>query len=102
MLDKTTAIQIAKRYAQRVVNELNPSYVILYGSYVNGIPTKDSDLDIAVVIDNFSGDYLETSALLFRLCRDIDAYVEPILLDSAQDPSGFFEEVMRTGIVLNS
>ena len=36
-------------YAEAVKNEFSPSAVVLYGSYANGSPHKDSDIDVAVV-----------------------------------------------------
>ncbi|MBQ7075650.1 MAG: nucleotidyltransferase domain-containing protein [Clostridia bacterium] len=79
---------------------MTPSAVVLYGSYANGTPTPDSDIDIAVVFDTFTGDFLETSALLYQLTCDISTSIEPILLDLSNDQSGFVHEVMTTGHLL--
>ncbi len=35
----------------RLINNLNPLKIILFGSYAYGQPNKDSDLDLLVVID---------------------------------------------------
>jgi predicted nucleotidyltransferase len=34
------------------LKELKPYKVILFGSYANGNPTKDSDLDVLVILDS--------------------------------------------------
>ena len=97
MLDKATVINTAKKYANAVVSEFSPNAIILYGSYVNGNPNKDSDIDIAVVFDDFRGDRLETSAKLWSLTRNISTYIEPVLLDTTKDKSGFTEYIMKIG-----
>lgn len=101
MLDKTTTMTNVSRYAEAVRNMLNPNAIILYGSYVNGEPTDNSDIDIAVIMNHFSGDRLETSSKLWGLTWDIDDRIEPILLDSSDsDSSGFISEVLKTGQVI--
>jgi predicted nucleotidyltransferase len=36
----------------RTLKKLKPYKVILFGSYANGTPTEDSDLDVLVVLDS--------------------------------------------------
>jgi len=100
MLDKTLVRQIAVSYAEEVKKILNPKAIILFGSYVSGTPTDASDIDIAVVLDGFDGDWLKTASLLFRLRRGISIDIEPHLLDEQRDASGFVEHVFRTGEVI--
>lgn len=45
-------------------------------------------------------DYLATSARLFKLRRNIDSRIEPILMEEGNDPSGFLAEILRTGEVI--
>ena len=71
MLDKTEARQIAQKYTEEVCNALNPKSVILFGSYVTGNPHKYSDIDIAVVFDDYKGNWYDTAVLLQRLRRNI-------------------------------
>ena len=96
-MDKATALKCAERYAQTVKTVCDPVAVVVYGSYVNGSPNENSDLDIAVVFDGFQGDYLELSALLYRLTCDVSTTIEPIVLDLANDKSDFAKTVLRTG-----
>jgi len=100
MLDKATAVSIAKRYAHEVEKHFEPQAVVLFGSYAKGIASEDSDIDIAVIVNGFSGDYLETSKQLYKLRRHISADIEPVLLDASSDESGFVADVLRTGEVL--
>jgi predicted nucleotidyltransferase len=72
----------------------------LFGSYSAGTARDDSDIDVAVIYDDFKGDFLSTSSLLWKLTRRVSSFIEPILLDRAKDNSGFAAEVMRTGEIL--
>ena len=100
MLDKATAINTAERYAQAIANEFSPVAVVLFGSYVNGEPHEDSDIDVGVIFDGFTGDWLKTSARLWRLIENISFDIEPHLLDITQDKSGFVKHVMKTGQII--
>jgi predicted nucleotidyltransferase len=96
-MDKTDIMNNVRRYAQEVHKALSPDAIVLFGSHANGTATADSDIDIAVIIDDFKGDRLEASAKLCNLTWDIDTRIEPILLDKAKARSGFINEVLRTG-----
>ena len=104
MLDKAEARQIAKKYADIVCEMLNPKTVILFGSYVNGTPHEFSDIDIAIIFDDYNGDWYDTSVLLQRLRRGIDddapVGIEPHLMDTTSDRSGFLEHVRRNGEII--
>ena len=100
MLDKRTVIDAVERYAEVVKNEFSPSAVVLFGSYVNGASHEDSDIDVGIVFNGFTGDWLEVSAKLWRLRHDISFDIEPHLLDSANDKSGFVAHIFKTGQVI--
>jgi len=97
IIDKTTIMSSVKRYATAVQKELRPDAIFLFGSYAKGTATEDSDIDIAVVVNDFTGNHLETAAKLYNLTWDIDTRIEPILLDVAKARRSFVNEVMRTG-----
>ena len=100
MLDKGTVIGTVERYATAVTKELSPSAIVLYGSYAKGNAHEDSDIDVAVIFNGFSGDWLKTSTRLWRLTEDISFDIEPILLDSTEDKSGFVRNIFKTGQII--
>jgi predicted nucleotidyltransferase len=102
MLDKTQAREIAEKYAAEVTKVLKPTAIILFGSYINGTPHEDSDIDIAIIVSDFRGDWLETAATLCGLSWDVSFDIEPHLLDDTQDKSGFVKHIMKTGEVIYS
>jgi predicted nucleotidyltransferase len=99
-MDKGTALTLAKQYASIVSRELNPDKIVLYGSHVHGTATDESDIDVAVIFDKFDGDWLTTYTRISKLRRSVSSYIEPVLLDGANDNSGFVDEVLATGEML--
>ncbi|MEA3436042.1 MAG: nucleotidyltransferase domain-containing protein [Thermodesulfobacteriota bacterium] len=99
-MDKTTAIRHVKQYADIIRQNFNVKKVILYGSYSRGSARKDSDIDVAVVLNRIDEDFLMAAAKLFRLRREIDTRIEPVLFEESNDKSGFLEEILKTGEVI--
>jgi len=99
-MDQRTALMHAKHYARLVCEELAPCKVVLFGSLANGNFNENSDIDIAVVKDNFDENYWELSKKINRLTRNIDSRIEPILLQKDDDKSGFLTAVLASGIEL--
>jgi len=93
-------IKIAERYAREVKNFLPVKMVVLFGSRAKGKATKSSDIDIAVVVDKFTGDYLKTSAELFNMVRRVDKKIEPVLLSMKNNKSGFLERILKEGKII--
>ena len=101
-MDKSEVIEKLKRFAPLVVEMLSPEKIVLFGSYARGNPREYSDIDVAVIVDEIEGDSLEIEANLFKLRRDIEVLIEPVLLEQAHDPSGFLEHIMGYGEVIYS
>lgn len=99
-MDKATAISKAEQYANEVVKIFSPQAIVLYGSYAKGDFTPDSDIDVAVIFNDFTGDFLKASSQLWKLRRNISDDIEPVLLDLARDKSGFAREVFKTGQII--
>ena len=101
MLDKATVRELAAQYAAEVKKILSPSAIVVFGSYANGTPHEWSDIDIAVIMRDFQGDWLEASAALCGLTRRVSIDIEPHLLDEVHDASGFVQHILQTGQVIN-
>jgi predicted nucleotidyltransferase len=93
-------IKIAGLYAEKVKNYLPVEMIVLYGSCARGTAKKTSDIDIAVVVDKFKGDYLKVSTDLFGLVRGVNKRIEPVLLCRSKDKSGFLESILQYGKVI--
>jgi len=95
-MDKAAALACARRYAEEVTKELKPEKIVMFGYYANGQAHEDSDIDVAVIFNGFEGDFLRVFSWLWSLTWKGDSHIEPILLDRADDKSGFVEEVLKT------
>jgi predicted nucleotidyltransferase len=95
--------QIATDFAQKV-RSLHPvKNIYLYGSNVKGEAHKNSDIDIAVVVENIDDDeYFKLNGELFDVAADYHSNIEPNLLvdDGEYDKYSFLSEVIESGILL--
>ena len=83
-MDQEAVLSIAKEYAAAVRNTA----------------TKDSDIDIAVVVNQIPGDYLDAVSVLWKLTRSVSQEIEPVLLTPDDQKSGFLQVVQNTGIAV--
>ncbi len=97
-MDKNEAIDKVKQYKLLLEKYFKLENVYLFGSYAKKSSKEDSDIDVAVVVSNISGDYFSVNPLLWKLRRQVDDRIEPILIDKNNDKSGFLEEIKRNGI----
>lgn len=82
-MDNTEVINILKKYKTLLAQHMIFDKLILYGSYATGNAHKDSDVDVAVVVDSISGDYFSTRPLLWKIRREVDDRIETGLVWSA-------------------
>ena len=101
-MDKKSVINIARKYAKLVLQNIKPIEIILYGSYAKGTARKDSDIDIAVIVSKVVNDFLDEAVMLYGLREEIDDRIEPKLIVESHDRSGFLEDVRKTGYVIYS
>ena len=101
-MDKEEALKLAKEYASIVIEHFSVKEIILYGSYANDRAHENSDIDIAVIVEEIDQNILEAQAELFKLRRDLDLRIEPVLIQEGEDKSGFKEEIIETGIKVYS
>ena len=98
-MDKEQAIILAKKYKEAVAEKLPLKALYLYGSYSKGTYTEDSDIDIAVVVDDLSEDYFEDTPLLWKLKRKVSNLIEPVLLTEDMN-NPLYCDIKKTGILI--
>jgi len=103
MVVKTNS-KIIEKKARQYLNVLKKSRIglrelYLFGSASRGIIKPDSDIDIAVIVDNFKGDIVAIFLLLLRLRRNIDVRIEPhpFEMKDFNDSNPFASEIIKTG-----
>ena len=98
-MDKGQAIILAKEYKKLVSAKMPLVAVYLYGSYSKGNHTEDSDIDIAVIVNELKDDYFADTPLLWKLRRKVSNLIEPVLLKvDSEDP--LYHDVVSTGILI--
>jgi len=55
----------------RLVKIFDPEKIFLFGSYAWGVPNKDSDLDLMVIVDHHEKPPHQRSTIAYREMRDI-------------------------------
>ena len=105
MDERENIINKVKQY-KKLVTEYFPVPVEqfwLFGSYAKNNAHKDSDIDIALIVGHLDKNYsvLNTEPLLWRLKRQVDFRIEPHVIARDTDYAGFFNEIQRTGILIN-
>jgi predicted nucleotidyltransferase len=75
-MDKKDALNIATKYADAVKEKYDFVRIILFGSYAKGNFNEDSDIDIAVILKDYSN-LIDIQLDLMRLRRKIDSRIEP-------------------------
>ncbi len=100
-MDKSQAIGKATEYAKLVSEKIKLEKVVLYGSYAKGNWKEGSDIDVAVIVNETHDDFLTTEAMLYKLRRNIDDRIEPILFEKDNNnKSGFIDEILKYGHVV--
>ncbi len=95
------------------LNQLDPYLVYLFGSYANGTPHKDSDLDIFVVLKDYSmpTTFKEKQALYMKVSPytrpvakqipiDLMVFTIPMYEQFKAENSNFSKEIINKGIII--
>lgn len=91
---------------ERIVTELKPEKIILFGSYAYGNPTPDSDVDLLVIMKTTAREidrYVAVSNLLYPRQFPVDILVKTpkeINLEAKKRGNFFLREILRKGRVL--
>jgi len=88
-MDKDTVLEKLMKYCELVFTTITPNKIVLFGSYAKWNWTENSDIDVAIIVDKISDDFLQLSTQLCKLTRTIDYRIEPLLIEQINDPSGF-------------
>ncbi len=81
-------------------DEINIKGVYLFGSYAKGNANEYSDIDLAIVSDNFEGsrffDKKRINKYLLKTTTDFEIY--PFRTEEFTEDDPFVAEILRTGI----
>ncbi len=97
-------ITLVKKYIVKLArNKIPVKKAILFGSYVKGRAMPQSDIDVALISEAFSGDRFEDRRKIIPLRREIDSRIEPLPLRPEDFENGgiLVEEIKKTGVVIS-
>lgn len=109
-MDKRRANKIVKFVTDKLMESgLDVYKVILFGSYYNGKPHKDSDIDIAVISDDFKGKDIwnrapMTGEIVRAVIRKFDISIDLIKLtvDEYENETRMIASYVKEGKVFYS
>ena len=96
-----SVIEIIKRYVEELRSHNIPvNEVILFGSYAKGIVKEESDIDVAVISEAFTGNRFDDRRKIVPFRRKIDNRIEPMPFRPERFAEGgnLVDEIKRTGI----
>jgi predicted nucleotidyltransferase len=100
-MDKRTNKKISDYITSIVAKNSNVIKVYLFGSYTKKTDTTDSDIDLALIIDNLTDDNrFDLQVQLMLIASDFDLRIEPHPI-SKKDfnlNNPFVAEIIKTGI----
>jgi predicted nucleotidyltransferase len=105
MLTQDVAIETVRNYAYEIeARGVHLRMVILYGSFAKGMQHEWSDIDVALVADEFTGFSFDDKKLFPYIGKDpyirIETKTYPTDYFRKSDP--FIEEIKKDGIVILS
>lgn len=95
-----------KKIVQHFLEEVRKKYSIvgayLYGSFAKGTSNKWSDIDVAIISPDFTGDLFEERLNLMKLAASIDDRIEakPFKKDFFDPNDPLVDEIQKSGIQL--
>ena len=102
-MDKGEALRIAGAYIYSISTKYSVRQAILFGSFAKGTNHDDSDIDIAIVVNN-EVDIIDTQIDLMKLRRKIDLRIQPhpfMIMDFEQS-NPVVNEILKHGIIICS
>jgi len=97
--------ELIKEIKNRIVSEVHPEKIILFGSYAYGTPTKDSDVDLLVIMPSNEPMHkriFRIRKLLrdFRVPKDVIVYTPQEVNDWKDVSNAFITSIVRKGKVI--
>jgi uncharacterized protein len=96
-------IKTAENYIKQIPKDLGVKKSYLFGSYAKGIEREESDIDIAIILENMT-DFFAIQRQLMRLRRNIDLRIEPHPINERDfnNDNPFAYEIQKNGIEIST
>jgi predicted nucleotidyltransferase len=98
---KDLTIVIVTKYIEELEkNRIHIIEAFIFGSHAKGKTKPESDIDVALISDAFTGDRFQDRRKILPFRRKIDNRIEPIPFkpEDFNDGGTLAEEIKRTGV----
>lgn len=100
---KNIIVRKIEKFRNLLIQKYKINNIVLFGSYARNTPHKYSDIDVAVISNDFKKkDRLDVTKELFKIAKEIDVSLEPIGFTYDEylncDARSFLAEIKRTGL----
>jgi uncharacterized protein len=102
----TLSADVLEDIISRLVKDLQPEQIILFGSHAYGTPNQDSDVDLLVIVADSDQPRYRRARAAYRALRGILVPKDVIVMtrqevnSKADVPSSFVSQALSDGIVL--
>ena len=90
----------------RLISELSPVKIYLFGSFANGTANEDSDFDFYIIVEDDMRNIADLTAEAYRSIRPVRSRAVDIVIgtesrfESRKNRAGVENEVMNKGVLL--
>lgn len=104
---KPVSMRLIRKMTNQIVEKFNPDAIILFGSYADGNPNANSDVDLLVIMETPQGE-LETALEISRALQplpfsvDIVARSRSVIERRKAMEAWFLREITQKGKILHA
>ena len=104
MAKKTVLKKVQKLAIALKESGINIKALYLYGSHAKGRAGRNSDIDVAIVSENFSGNFSVDLKPLLPVLKKSDSAIEPMLYrpEDFQEEDPLVWEILHNGIEIST
>lgn len=98
--------KLMKEIIERIVNTVDPEKIVLFGSYAYGNPTKESDLDLLIVVKKSELPRYKRSVSIYQalagilIPKDVLVYTIEEIDEWSEVPQAFITTIINEGKVV--
>lgn len=91
---------------ERLISELSPIKIYLFGSFASGAAREDSDLDFYIVVSDDSPNIMDMTVKAYKSIRSVRSRAVDIVIgaesrfNNRKDKAGIEREVAKKGVLL--
>jgi predicted nucleotidyltransferase len=96
---------LVQEIVKRIVDAVRPDQIVLFGSYAYGIPDKESDIDILVIMETDRPRH-KRSVILNKVLagllipKDLVVYTPEEVAEWKDVPQAFITQILKKGVIL--